>query len=140
MSDEKLPEQRGVAQVTRRSVLQGTGVLVAVALTGCGDDAGGDGSGGPGAGGPGGGGGAGGSTGTNQPPVWQEIPEQVWMVGIPVYLDFALYCSDAEGAALTFTLDNPLPPGLALNGSVISGVPTTEFPTTPFVITADDSA
>ena len=71
-------------------------------------------------------------------PVWKRIPDQVWAISVPVYLDLASYCTDADGDPLTFDLDQALPPGLALNGSVISGTPSALFSATPFIATADD--
>lgn len=80
--------------------------------------------------------------GSNQPigaaPVWAPIPDQVWTVGVPVTLDLSQYCTDPDGDPLVFTLDQLLPPGLTINGSVISGTPTAAFDTRPFVATADD--
>ena len=72
-------------------------------------------------------------------PVWTAIPNQVWAVGVPVRLDLAAYCTDPDGDPLTFSISPPLPPGLALNGSVISGTPTQTFSTAQFVATADDA-
>ena len=71
-------------------------------------------------------------------PVWTTIPAQVWTVGVPVRLDLAAYCTDADGDPLSFTLDQPLPPGVALNGGVISGTPSGPFSARPFVATGDD--
>ncbi len=73
-------------------------------------------------------------------PVWSAIPAQSWSVGVPVQLDLANYCSDADGNPLTFTLDRALPPGLTLTGSVISGTPTQSFSATQFIATADDGS
>ena len=72
------------------------------------------------------------------PPTWSTIPNQAWTVGVPVSLNLASYCTDPDGNPLTFTLDRALPPGLTLNGSIISGTPTATFASTSFVATADD--
>jgi hypothetical protein len=72
-------------------------------------------------------------------PVWTQIPNQNWQVGVPVNVDLASYCTDADGDRLTFTLDRPLPPGVTLNGSVISGTPSAPFSATSFIATADDA-
>jgi hypothetical protein len=74
----------------------------------------------------------------NQAPVWTTIPDQVWVVGVPVHLDLANYFTDPEGDALTFALSAPLPDGLTLTGSVISGTPTAVFAAAPYTATADD--
>lgn len=74
------------------------------------------------------------------PPVWSSVPAQVWAVGVPVHLDLAAYCADADGDPLAFTLDRALPPGVTLSGSVISGTPTGVFSATTFVATADDQS
>ena len=71
-------------------------------------------------------------------PVWTAVPAQVWTVGVPVHLNLAAYCTDADGDTLTFELDQPLPSGLSLNGSVISGTPSAVFTAKQFVATADD--
>lgn len=71
-------------------------------------------------------------------PVWATIPTQVWAVGVPVQLNLANYCTDADGDPLTFELDQPLPPGVTRNGSVISGTPTGVFAARQYVATADD--
>lgn len=72
------------------------------------------------------------------PPTWSTVPNQVWTVGVPVSLNLASYCNDPDGNPLTFTLDRALPPGLTLNGSIISGTPTATYAAAPFVATADD--
>jgi hypothetical protein len=72
------------------------------------------------------------------PPTWSTVPNQVWTVGVPVNLNLASYCNDPDADPLTFTLDRALPPGLALNGSIISGTPTATFAAASFVATADD--
>jgi hypothetical protein len=69
-------------------------------------------------------------------PVWFPIPTQVWEVGVPVQLDLTDYCSLGP-PAVTFSLDEPLPEGVNLTGSVISGAPTEPFPPTHFVAFAD---
>lgn len=74
----------------------------------------------------------------NRPPAWTSVPDQTWVVGVPVLLDLAAYCTDPDGDALTFSLDLALPPGLTLSGSVISGTPTAVFATASFTATADD--
>ncbi|MES9943931.1 MAG: hypothetical protein ABW080_03115 [Candidatus Thiodiazotropha sp.] len=66
------------------------------------------------------------------------IPPQTWTVGDPVHLDLNDYVTDPEGDALTFSLDRPLPDGVTLNGSVISGTPTTATASTSYAATADD--
>jgi hypothetical protein len=76
--------------------------------------------------------------GANRAPVWQTIPDQTWVVGVPVMLDLANYCSDPDGDTLAFSLDQTLPAGVTLTGSVISGTPTAETAAAPFVATADD--
>lgn len=73
------------------------------------------------------------------PPVWSTVPNQLWTVGVPVNLNLASYCTDPDGNPLTFTLDRALPPGLTLNGSVISGTPTGTFASASFVATANDN-
>lgn len=74
----------------------------------------------------------------NRAPVWQTIPDQTWVVGVPVSFDLANYCADPDGDALAFSLDLTLPAGLALVGSVISGTPTVEIASTQYLATADD--
>ena len=71
-------------------------------------------------------------------PVWTTIPNQSWTVGVPVSLNLAAYCSDPDGNPLLFSLDRPLPPGVTLNGAIISGTPTASFAAASFVATADD--
>jgi len=71
-------------------------------------------------------------------PVWAPIPNQIWRLGEPVFLDLSDFVTDADGDALSFSLDSVLPPGITISGSVISGVPTSEFSTTEFTATADD--
>ncbi|MES9991791.1 MAG: hypothetical protein ABW098_07550 [Candidatus Thiodiazotropha sp.] len=71
-------------------------------------------------------------------PVWSAIPPQTWTVGVPVYLDLNDYVSDPNGDPLTFTLDTPLPDGVTLNGSVISGTPTAATASASYAVTADD--
>ncbi|HET9253172.1 MAG TPA: hypothetical protein VFP58_13750 [Candidatus Eisenbacteria bacterium] len=72
------------------------------------------------------------------PPTWSTVPNQIWTVGVPVNLDLSSYCNDPDADPLTFTLSQPLPPGLTLNGSIISGTPTATFAPATFVATADD--
>lgn len=71
-------------------------------------------------------------------PVWATIPDQYWSVGVPVHFDLAAYCTDADGDPLLFDLDQQLPHGVTLNGSVISGTPTGLVPATQYIATADD--
>jgi hypothetical protein len=71
-------------------------------------------------------------------PLWSTIPAQVWTVGVPVYLDLTAHCTDADGDTLSFSLNRSLPPGVTLNGSVISGTPTGTFSAAQFIATADD--
>jgi hypothetical protein len=139
--------------VTRRQFVVG-GSVVAVALAvGCGSgtvSSGGDGGapdgGAPDGGAPDGGAPDGGAPdgdvpdggGANQAPAWTTIPDQVWVVGVPVHLDLAAYCTDPDGDALTYALSAPLPEGLTLTGSVISGTPTAAFAAAAFTATADD--
>ena len=78
------------------------------------------------------------SAAANRAPVWTTIPDQVWVVGVPVHLDLAQYCTDPDGDALTFALSLSLPAGLTLTGSVISGIPSAVFAATSFTATADD--
>lgn len=73
-------------------------------------------------------------------PVWSVIPNQIWQIGQPVFLDLADYVTDPDGDPLTFTLDLPLPEGVTLNGSVISGTPVAESPTLVVSATADDGS
>jgi hypothetical protein len=73
-------------------------------------------------------------------PIWTTVPDQTWVVGVPVYLDLMTFCTDADGDALAFSLSSALPPGVTLSGSVISGTPTTPFSAKQFVATADDRA
>ena len=77
-------------------------------------------------------------TTSNQAPSWSTIPAQAWIVGVPVYIDLMDYVSDPDGDTLTFVLDQPLPDGVTLNGSVISGTPTTVTPSANYVASADD--
>lgn len=101
---------------TRREVLQGTGALAVACAIGCSD------SSGP----------------TVGVPVWQTIPDQTWVIGVPVSLDLANYCTDPDSDPLTFILDLTLPQGVTLSGSVISGTPTAVFAVASFVATAED--
>ena len=73
----------------------------------------------------------------SEEPEWSEIPPQEWAVGVPVFLDLADYCSQ-DPSTFFFELDQPLPPGVTLNGSVISGTPVEEFPPTEYVAIAHD--
>jgi hypothetical protein len=136
--------------VTRREFMVAGSVGVAVVVTGCGSEIGGE----PDAGGDGGepDGGDGDDddadalgdsgqdedAGGNRAPQWSTIPDQVWVVGVPVYLDLSEYCSDPDDDDLSFSLDLPLPDGVTMSGSVISGTPTAELAETPFIATADD--
>jgi hypothetical protein len=114
---------------TRRQFIRNTGyVAVGVALFGCGgngDDVGDATS-------------DGGVT-NNAAPVWSTIPTQVWIVGVPVYIDLNDYVTDPDDDILAFSLDQPLPDGVTLNGSVISGTPTAAIATAQYVVTADDA-
>lgn len=103
--------------ITRRLFLIGGGSMIAVAAA-CGSDSG------PG--------------GTNEGPVWSPIPDQSWAIGVPVSFDLRDYCTDADGDTLTFSLVAPLPPGLSLEGSVISGIPTEVTSPAAFTAMADD--
>lgn len=71
-------------------------------------------------------------------PIWQAIPDQTWAVGVPVNFDLADYATSQIGAELLFTLDNALPDGVSLNGSVVSGTPTGTFASSAFIATAED--
>lgn len=68
---------------------------------------------------------------------WLPIPAQQWTVGTPVYLDLADYCTDPDVDPVSFQLDQPLPSGLTLQGSVISGTPTAVSQQSEYVATAD---
>jgi hypothetical protein len=72
-------------------------------------------------------------------PVWATIPDQIWTVGVPVWLDLADFVDDPDGDELVFTLDMALPPGVTLQGSVISGTPSEPFEETVYVASADDA-
>jgi hypothetical protein len=139
--------------VTRRQFIVGGSVVAVAVAAGCGsgaisgrDDGGSPDGGSPDGGSPDGGAPDGGAPdGTvgdgpvgNQAPVWTTIPDQVWVVGVPVNLDLASYCSDPDGDALTYTLSAALPDGVTLTGSVISGTPTGVFAAASFTATADD--
>jgi hypothetical protein len=76
----------------------------------------------------------------NNPPEWRRIPTQTWIVGETVYLDLNEYVTDPEGNSLTFFLDIDLPPGVTLNGSVISGTAMAESSVQEYTVTADDGA
>ncbi|MEW8684173.1 MAG: hypothetical protein AB2556_00060 [Candidatus Thiodiazotropha sp.] len=77
-------------------------------------------------------------TTANAAPVWRTIPAQTWTLGVPVYLDLNDYVTDADGDALTLSLDLALPDGVTLNDGVISGTPTTETASATYLVTADD--
>lgn len=79
-----------------------------------------------------------GATGENHAPVWVQIPDQSWVVGVPVSFDLRAYCSDPDADALSFTLEGTLPEGLSLVDGVITGTPTAATPSTAFTATADD--
>ncbi len=68
---------------------------------------------------------------------WLPIPDQSWTVGTPVYLDLADYCTDPTADPELFELDQLLPPGLTLDGGVISGIPTAEAGAGQYVATAE---
>jgi hypothetical protein len=70
-------------------------------------------------------------------PVWSVVPDQTWTVGVSAQLRLADYVSGPS--PLTFSLNQPLPPGLTLTNGVISGVPTAEFAGS-FVATASDTS
>lgn len=72
------------------------------------------------------------------PPLWAAIPNQIWAIGVPVYLDLSNYCNDPDGDPLSFGLNRSLPFGVTLAGGVISGTPTALFPAATFIATADD--
>jgi hypothetical protein len=113
-------------------VLKAASATAIAAVAGCGDDDTGGGATVTGTAT-----GSGTSTG-NGAPEWSTIPDQEWVVGVPVELDLADYCTDPDGDQLAFSLDGQLPPGLTLEGSVIRGTPTAEFAETSMVATADD--
>lgn len=75
---------------------------------------------------------------TNKVPVWTNIPDQNWAVGVPVYVDLRTYCSDPDDDQLEFAINAPLPAGVSLDGSIISGTPTGEMPAQYFVAMVDD--
>ncbi|MES9943930.1 MAG: hypothetical protein ABW080_03110 [Candidatus Thiodiazotropha sp.] len=77
-------------------------------------------------------------TTNNEAPVWSTIPAQAWTVGVPVYLDLNDYVTDADGDALTISLDSALPDGVSINDGVISGTPTAETASASYMATADD--
>jgi hypothetical protein len=74
----------------------------------------------------------------NAAPVWETIPDQSWVVGVPVHFDLREYCSDADVDELTFSLEGVLPAGLMLVGSVIMGTPTEVTAGVSMTATADD--
>ena len=74
----------------------------------------------------------------NEAPLWSRIPTQAWIVGVPIYIDLMDYVTDPDGDALAFSLDQPLPDGVTLNGSVISGTPSAATPSAQYMVTADD--
>ncbi len=136
--DQAVVVQHDGSSPTRRQVLEGAVALTATVVAGCtghllgrdeGDAAPGDADQSDGVA-PGDGG--------NRAPIWQTIPDQTWVVGVPVSLDLADYCTDPDGDALSFSLDLTLPAGLVLVGSVISGTPTAETASTQYMATADD--
>jgi hypothetical protein len=108
------------AGFTRRELLVGGGVLAVAVAAGCHGSVTSDPDAAPGA------------------PVWTTIPDQVWVVGVPVYLDLATYCTDPDGDPVTFSLSAALPAGVTLSGSIISGTPTAELATASFTAAADD--
>jgi hypothetical protein len=71
-------------------------------------------------------------------PVWTTIPDQLWRVGESVHLDLSNFVTDADGDTLSYQLDVALPPGLTISGSIISGVPTSEFSPAEFTAAASD--
>jgi Leucine-rich repeat (LRR) protein len=60
----------------------------------------------------------------NSPPTTSGIPNQTILVNQAYQLQLTNYFSDPDGQALTFS-GTGLPPGLSLNGSLISGTPST---------------
>jgi hypothetical protein len=115
---------------TRRQFIRNAGYMAAsVALLGCGGD-GGDAATGDGATDDG--------ATDGGVPVWSRIPEQTWIVGVPVTIDLKEYVTDPDGDALTISLDKALPEGVTFNGGVISGTPTAVTASAPYVATADD--
>ena len=76
--------------------------------------------------------------GENRAPIWREVPRQVWIVGVPVFLDLADYCRDPDGDDLSFSIDAALPAGVTREGSVISGTPESAFAEVTVVARADD--
>ena len=70
--------------------------------------------------------------------LWNRIPTQAWIVGIPVYIDLSDYVTVPIGVALTISIDKTLPEGVTINGSVISGTPTAVSESVLYVATADD--
>ncbi len=71
---------------------------------------------------------------------WTAIPDQNWTIGVPVLLDLAAHYSGPDGGSITYRLSHALPPGVTMNGSVISGSPTEAFGPTRYVAIADDGA
>ena len=72
-------------------------------------------------------------------PVWTgTIPDQNWTLGIPVYLDLRTFVSDPDCDRLTFSVDQPLPPGLNLNNGVISGTPASQVAALNLIATATE--
>ncbi len=71
-------------------------------------------------------------------PVWENVPDQNWFIGVPVYLDLNAYCSDPDGNPLSFVLDKPLPEGLTLENGVISGTPISVVDEVNVVATATE--
>jgi hypothetical protein len=76
----------------------------------------------------------------SEAPVWRSIPAQTWIVGVPVYIDLNDYVTDPDDDALTFSLDEALPDGVTLDGSVISGTPTAVTATASYMVSADDGS
>ena len=75
---------------------------------------------------------------SGQPPVWSNIPNQNWTVGVPVTLNLNNYVSDPENDPLVFSLSRSLPAGVTMTNGVISGTPSATFSSASFVATADD--
>jgi len=71
-------------------------------------------------------------------PIWQTIPDQTWAVGVPVQLDLADYASSQISAELLFSINQALPDGVSLRGTVIKGTPTGTFSQDGYVVTAQD--
>ena len=81
-----------------------------------------------------------GSAGGDLPPEplgWTEIPDLVFMVGVPAQLDLRGYLAGPTDD-VSVTLDGTLPDGLALQDGVIEGTPSAVTPSADYVASADD--